>query len=392
MFTAVVENAITNVNGVIEYEHETKEYDSSLKNKFTDLSEVKETVEVKSGSVETLDIQVKMPSEEFDGIILGGIRVSEVIPDGNTSGISNVFSYVIPVKIRQNDTVIPNKLNFLGVSIGQQTYENVIKAKLQNPQPEILRELTIEAKIFEKNGEKALYEEKREDMKLAPNSNFPYTISLGKDEFEAGEYRLELTAKAEDLDEKWTEDFEITAKKAQELNEGMVFKEGDTGPDWKLYLLIGALVIAAGVIGYLLYRQQKLKVEAQKMTQMKKKKRKKVKKSIEKLIIFMIAGAGLFLPVVRASAEETNHNLSEATIRIFSSTDSTGTSSTSSDSSSTTDSSLPATNGGKSTTNSSGKLPQTGESNAPLYLLGSTLLMLSGAIILIKAKKKEVGK
>ncbi len=154
-FVAVIENAITNDHGVIEYQHTTKEYDSTLKNKFTDIAKVSEAVEVAPGEQKKIDIPIQMPNKGFDGIILGGIRISEKGEEDNKkSTINNVFSYVVPVKIHQNDTPIANQLNFHGITIGQQTYENVIKANLQNPQPQILRELSIQAKIFKKNEKK----------------------------------------------------------------------------------------------------------------------------------------------------------------------------------------------------------------------------------------------
>lgn len=377
-FTTEIENAITNDHGVIEYQHEEVKYDDSLKHKMTDVAKTKDVIEVEGGSLSKVEVAVTMPKEDFDGIILGGIRVSEKLSDEAVadSGISNVFSYVIPIKLWQTDTAIPNKLNFKGVTIGQQSFENVIKARLQNPQAEILRELTLEAKVFKKDGKEAVYEEKQEAMKLAPNSSFDYSISLGTKEFKAGKYRLELTAKAEGLDETWTEAFEISGEEAKKLNQGMVFKEKT---NWGMYALIAAFVVAVFVIGYLLYRQRQLQQKSKKATETTKmKKRKRSKKQTTKLMLVLLAAASLGIGH-RAYAETANQGVSDATILIKP------------QESGTDDSTTPSTQPAKGTSKSSTKkvLPQTGESkkNKQMVSLGSVILVCATAVFI----KKERG-
>lgn len=312
-FTVAIENAITNDHGVIEYQHEVKKYDPTLKNKFSDIAESKKIIEIDAGKSANLDVLIQMPAEEFDGIILGGIRVSEQVVETKKTGISNVFSYVVPVKIKQNDQVIPNRLNFQGVKIGQQTYENVVKAKLQNPQPEILRELTIEAKLYKKDEQKPIYEETKENMKLAPNSNFFYSISMGTNEFSAGKYRIEIQARAEALDEKWTEDFEITAKEAKEINDGMVFKKKT---NWTLYILLGVLAFFITTVIFLLYRQKKHKAAIKSMERKKVSKNRKAKKKTKKMLVFLLLSSGWVFPAVALAESEELSGGSTATIHI----------------------------------------------------------------------------
>ncbi|MBP1042559.1 DUF3324 domain-containing protein [Vagococcus sp. BWB3-3] len=409
-FATVIENAITNDHGVIEYQHDAKEYDQTLKHQLTDLAKVEETIEVDGGSVGKVEVAVTMPGETFDGIVLGGIRVSEKLSEENQkqSGISNVFSYVIPIKLWQNDTVIPNKLNFKGVTIGQQSFENVIKARLQNPQAAILRGLTLEAKVFKKNGQ-AVYEEKQEEMKLAPNSSFDYAISLGTNEFKAGKYYLELTAKAEDLNETWKEEFEITGKEAKELNDELVFKKQT---NLGIYGLAAAFLVAVFVIGCLLYRQKKWQEKSKETMETKKmKKRKRTKKQSKKVLIFLLAVSGFTLGH-RASAEtEGNNGLSDATILIkpketgttetqssSSTTDDTTTSDTTTSDTTTNTTTTGKTTTGKTTSGTTGKtvstgkktLPQTGETtNKQLVSLGSVILLCATTVFIKTERGKQ---
>lgn len=379
-FVTVVENAITNDHGVIEYQHEAKKYDETLTYKLADVAKVAELIEVEGGGVGKVEIAVTMPGESFEGIILGGIRVSEKLSDENQkqSGISNVFSYVIPIKLWQNETVIPNKLNFKGVSIGQQSFENVIKARLQNPQAAILRDLTLEAKVFKQKGD-VVYEEKQESMKLAPNSSFDYGISLGTNQFKSGKYRLELTAKAEGLNETWKEDFEISGKEAKELNDEMVFKKQT---NWGMYGLVAAFVAAVFVIGYLLYRQKKWQQKSKDTMETKKmKKRKRTKKHSRNVLIFLLTVSGLTMGY-QVSATEGNNGVSDATILIKPKESGTEE----------TQPSLPSTgktSTGKTVSTPKKILPQTGEStNKQLVSLGSVILLCATAVFI----KTERGK
>lgn len=380
-FSTVIENAITNDHGVIEYQHEKINYDKTLKFKMTDVAKVKDVLEVEAGDVGKVEIAVTMPEENFDGIILGGIRVSEKLSEESQkqSGISNVFSYVIPIKLWQNETAIPNKLTFKGVTIGQQNFENVIKARLQNPQAAILRELTLEAKVFKKSDKEVIYEEKQEAMKLAPNSSFDYSISLGTKEFKAGKYRLELTAKAEGLNEAWQEEFEITGSEAKELNEEMLFKKQ---VNWGMYALIAAFVAAMFVIGYLLYRQKKLQQKSKETMETKKmKKRKHSKKHTKKIMIFLLAVSGLTLGHSASGETEGKNGVSDATIIIKpkgSSTEETQPSS----------SSTGKTPTGKNITPAKKILPKTGETtNKQLVSLGSVIFLCATTVLI----KKERG-
>lgn len=277
-----VENSITNANGIIEYGHDYKNYDESLKIKLTDLTTIEREVSLPAKSTKQIPLSTQLTEKTFDGIILGAVRVTEKTAkpaNEQKSMINNTYSYVVPIKIRQNDTAISPKLNFLGVTIGQQKLENVVLAKLQNPKPDILRDLTLNAAIFQKNKTNSLYTQKTEAMKLAPNSNFQYSIPLGKEKFKAGSYRLELSASAQEYSEKWVEEFEITSKEAKELNNQLVIHNKETNFWWYLLALILFLLIV-GLIIYVLRKQSKQKQIKKELEQTNKtSKRRKRKKN-----------------------------------------------------------------------------------------------------------------
>ena len=69
--------ALTNVNGIADYSMEVKEHDKTLKLPITDVVKAPNEITVPAKGQIELPIEVKMPEEEFDGILLGGISLQE---------------------------------------------------------------------------------------------------------------------------------------------------------------------------------------------------------------------------------------------------------------------------------------------------------------------------
>ncbi|BDR59049.1 DUF916 and DUF3324 domain-containing protein [Xylocopilactobacillus apicola] len=300
-FSIQLENTITNDFGVIEYLHNAKEYDKTLRYKFTDLAISDSTVTVPAKGSAPVSIKVKMPNEKLDGIILGGVRVSGKSSDqkkiGKSSGITNVFSYVIPVKLRQNTKEVPNKLNFLSVKVGKQNYSNVVKVRLQNPQPEILRDLTLTATIYDESGKKEVYPPQTNELKLAPNSNFDYAVSLGDGKIKAGKYFVKLNAKAKELDKEWKKPFQITEARAKEFNDDFALKEGTPSHISTLTIVILLLVIILlSLTIYVIFLQIR-------------------KKKAKHLIFWLLIGSALSLATL--DNQVYAENVSEATIQLI---------------------------------------------------------------------------
>ncbi|MCH3023264.1 DUF3324 domain-containing protein, partial [Listeria monocytogenes] len=73
-------------------------------------------------------------------------------------------------------------------------YHTAIVANLQNDQPVILEKLSIDAKVYQQNSDKLLYQTKKANMKMAPNSNFDFVIDWENQPLKEGKYRLKMTA------------------------------------------------------------------------------------------------------------------------------------------------------------------------------------------------------
>lgn len=243
--------AITNQNGIVEYNDTKTERDSSLKTGFKDIATSEKEVTVPAKSTKQLKVHVQMPKEEYSGTILGGIYFSEKDKDTSKetedeasqgSQIVNKYAYVIGVQLTENDTPVQPELRLNAVQAQQINYRNVITANIQNYTSSIVKDLKIDGKIYSKDGNKALYSESREGLRMAPNSNFDYAISLNNKPFKPGKYMFKGVAKSGDREWEFEKNFEIKGEESRKYNKEAVSLEKD---NTNIYILIGGGVLLA---------------------------------------------------------------------------------------------------------------------------------------------------
>ncbi|MGX4687025.1 DUF916 and DUF3324 domain-containing protein [Vagococcus sp. JNUCC 83] len=264
----------TNDNGVAEYNTKvtSKNKDSSLKVPISDIVEYeKEVVIPKKSEVKSI-IKIKMPSEAYDGVIVGGIRVSEKgdseskKDEDEKAGvqINNKFVYTIGLQLRTKESLDGIKpdlvLDKKKILPKQVNFRNVVGINLQNTQPIYIRDLEVEAKIYKKGSKEVLHETKKTGLKMSPNSNFNFGVDWENKELQGGDYVASVRAYSKDYDQEWkwdNQEFHIDAETAKKLNEKAVGLEKD---NTKLYIMIGiGLILLLLIIILLIVLRNKKK-------------------------------------------------------------------------------------------------------------------------------------
>lgn len=211
--TTKVASASTNANGVVDYGDLTAKADESLKYTLSDLVTIPADVELKAHESKDVAFKVKMPAENFAGIIAGGLTFNDQAADNakqagtSKTAIKNIYGFQLGLLMRQNQDlsssfpeakVAKDGLKLKSVKASQVNYRNVIDVNLQNPLPVYINQFGVIAKVYSADGKKLLYQSKRSTMQMAPNTNFNYPINLNSGErLKPGKYRLKLTAFAE---------------------------------------------------------------------------------------------------------------------------------------------------------------------------------------------------
>ncbi|RDX00787.1 DUF916 and DUF3324 domain-containing protein [Listeria kieliensis] len=252
--------AITNDNGVVEYSGPRKKKDSSLKVDFKKIAEVQKEAKLKSGTSQKVKVHLKMPNQLFDGVVLGGLYFTEKEDDSNKTKdkknenqIINRYAYTIGVQLTETDKQVKPNLVLNSVKPTQINFRNAISANIQNDQAAIIKDMTIEAKIYKKGKSDALYHTVQKNLRMAPNSNFNFGVGLDNKPFKPGKYVFKGVAKIGD--KKWilNKEFTIQDKEAKDFNNKAVQLEKDY--TW-IYVLVGSIVIIIllAIISYLIYR------------------------------------------------------------------------------------------------------------------------------------------
>lgn len=287
-----INNGTTNDTGAIDYSNRGESYqrDSSLKLGLTDIATVPEEVVVKANSKETVKIKLDMPEESFSGVLVGAVRVtqsdeaeadSKAKKESGGMQIKNKVAYTVGLNLSETDDEVKAELDLINAFAGQTGGRNVIKGNVQNKEPQVLEEITYEARVTKKGSNDTLHESRAENYRFAPNSNFNFDVSWESQPFKAGDYTYHMKAESKETGQKWewTKDFKINAEEAKELNKKAIDLDKD---NTMLYIMIAIGLLILIILLLLVYIKVKSKKEEKRRKELKKKKRKKGNKKSSK--------------------------------------------------------------------------------------------------------------
>lgn len=95
---------------------------------------------------------------------------------------------------------------------------------------------------MKKGSDAVLYDTKRADMRMAPNSMIDFPLVMNGEQMEAGDYKAHI--KVMSGEQKWELDkeFKITKEDADKYNSQDVSLIQENGIDWKLIVLTAGLL------------------------------------------------------------------------------------------------------------------------------------------------------
>lgn len=279
-------SATTNLNGVVEYSPNNIKADSSLKYNMKDYVNLDKEIVLPPKTTKTVKIKVKMPATRFKGYMAGGLTYKEKQSEKKTSdskgiSIQNEYAYVIALLMSQETEKVAPDLKLTKVAPGQVNYRNVINANLQNPTMGYLNQMQLTETIKGIDNPKLVYKSSKEMMQMAPNSNFDYPLSLNGEKLQPGKYQLKMTVHGQKDENgkyvvkdskgnetrykyewKFTQDFEITADKARELNQKDVTIKQDNS--WIKWLIIALIILVLILILFFILWKRRKKEEDEK--------------------------------------------------------------------------------------------------------------------------------
>lgn len=234
--------ASTGRNGLIVYT-EPSVRDDSLKVSITDVARLSaDTVTVPAFGAKAVTIDIHMPDEELDGVILGGIAVSadsgETTQAAGGVALENTITYVIGLKLTENDNEIAPDFDLTAIKPALVNHKTAVVATLHNKAPRIVKSMAVAAQVYRLGSNTVLYGLDIENAEMAPLSKGDFVINWGNKTLQTGTYRLKMTAKYEEKTWEWDENFTIAGEVA-DINNGAVGIE----KNYTLFYLISALIL-----------------------------------------------------------------------------------------------------------------------------------------------------
>lgn len=256
-----VTNANTNANGLIDYTGQLKDH-RSLKYPLTSMAKAtqKEVKVPAKSSVETA-VDIQMPKQTLPGVTIGGITVSEKQSEKkkqNELSIGNVYTYTIGLVVTNESVVEPKKNVSVALDhVGAVLFDGrkMVQADILNPNPYMFTDATVKGKIYEKGATKALKEQEKSNVSIAPYSVYPFQFDWEKEELKAGTYVFKGTVEANGKTWNFDQEFDISAEKAKTINHDAVVKIYI--PSWLTYSSYGLSVVSILGTIYLFLRRKK---------------------------------------------------------------------------------------------------------------------------------------
>lgn len=272
-------SAVTADGGVIDYETTDSELDETMTYPFSEMVEVDSEVTLAPKETKTIAAKVTVPEESFDGIILGSLYFTEIKEmKSSKTKKETILSQVVGVQLSENDHEVTTKLDLIQAKAGQIDNRNVVLATLQNPTPKILSNMVVTADVFKGNNKKKpIYHNKKENLNMAPNSTFDYSISTEDQAFKAGKYTMKMTVEVDgeklDLEQK----FDIKKDEADQFNAKMI--QVEKNKHLLVFVISGVFLVACIIVSVVFWlasqKQQKKRRQVRKKSKPKSQRRKR---------------------------------------------------------------------------------------------------------------------
>ncbi|MHC5228300.1 DUF916 and DUF3324 domain-containing protein [Enterococcus sp. LJL99] len=280
-----INGAKTNSNGVIDYGGLAIKNDDSLKYDFKEIVKGPNEITLAPNETKSLLLEIDMPEVSYDGKIIGGITMKskptkkEEEENKKAKGVISQYAFLVGMVLQETDTPVEVNLKLNKVYAGLANYRNSIFADFSNVTSEIVEGMSVEMEVSKKGSSAILYDTKRTDMRMAPNSLIEFPLEMNGDKMETGDYKAHILVTAKDNKKwEWNQDFKITKEEADKYNTQDVGLVQERGINWKIIAGIVLGVIVLFLFVFFIVRKMN-RTKKNKIKQVKKSKKKKMNKT-----------------------------------------------------------------------------------------------------------------
>lgn len=212
------------------------------------------TVEIKAGKTEEVIFKLKVPKGSFNGIKLGGIHfINSVSSSEADKMFKNRFAYSVPVLLTQSDEQIQADTELQSVENVQDNKKNYLEIKIDNISRAILSRGIFKLDLYK--GEEKIFSNEKDALEIAPMSTYPYRMQWSDNYVTSGAYTAKFSLDTPYGVWKWEEEFEITKKEAEKLNNSAIHVEKSSNL-LMIVIVAAVFIVLLGVIVYMLKKMK----------------------------------------------------------------------------------------------------------------------------------------
>lgn len=247
--------AYTAVKGMISYS-EKVEPDSSMDIIISDIAKVREPEKrIKPGEAQRFDIDIKMPEEKFDGLLLGGVVVTaEYAEETKTEGeqapvsIDNKIVKITGIVLAETDVTLKPDMELKTADLDLNDYQPAVNAMITNKNRDLARGFSFHGEIRKKGKNKALFSVDYHDAEMAPQTTGQFPVPFGDKIIEAGDYYLHAEISMDGKKWKWDSPFEVDEDAANHINSMVVPGAENTSERKELSIWIWVSMAAVALL------------------------------------------------------------------------------------------------------------------------------------------------
>jgi len=241
-------SASTNQNGIIDYR--TRDIrDKTLRYPFSELAEVDNpTITIPAHEIKTAYINLTMPDEEYDGVILGGIVLAQKTDmddyknssSQGGSAIINQYAYIVGVKLSETDIIVPPAFELENVAVDTVDYRPALVHYLRNTEAAIVKDMDVSVNITGPDSDKLFFED-HWVIDMAPNSLIHLPAFIDNLALKPGTYNSQMILKTVGVDTILNYNFTISRDQVRLVNNSII-KEPDSSHFW-IWIIVLLLII-----------------------------------------------------------------------------------------------------------------------------------------------------
>ncbi|MGM9904551.1 hypothetical protein A5844_000916 [Enterococcus sp. 10A9_DIV0425] len=256
-----IAQASTNKNGVIDYSNMKGTLAKTVPFIISEQASFEVSVKVPAGESKTVPIKINIPKNSFTGEVLGGINVTKDLPEKKASQITNQFSYVIGLRMREREENPERNLVAGDISPTVVFGGTGIEWPITNDRSVSMGKLQVDS-VLKREG-KEVAKETYTDREIAPDSVYPYSLKVDKKDYVPGKYELNVVI-SDVQGNRWefNEAFELSEKEVKAVSEAAIQPQEDSSYLlWVLIIIFIVIILLLLIYIIMMKRRNKKQIE-----------------------------------------------------------------------------------------------------------------------------------